>query len=216
MSAVRPTRPSLLLRLRDADDHEAWRAFVQIYTPLIYGFCRKHGLQDADAADVAQEVMRTVARRIGEFEYQPDKGTFRAWLFTVTRSKLNNFFQTLQRQPQGTGRTTVHELLEAQPSPQPDTDWDHEYHQRLFEWACGQVHDEFEASTWQAFWQTAVEGKAGASVAASLGLSVGAVYVAKSRVLARLRGVTKEIDEDAGGNQAESVAASPAARAAEQ
>jgi RNA polymerase sigma-70 factor (ECF subfamily) len=202
MSGQPVTRPSLLIRVRDPGDQLAWQAFVAIYTPLIYGFCRRRDLQDADAADVAQEVMRAVARRMAEFEYQPDKGTFRSWLFTVTRSKLNNFLERLRRQPQGTGRTTIQEFLAAQPNPEQDAEWDRDYRQRLFEWACREVRDEFEDATWQAFWQMAVEGKAGAVVAASLRLSVGAAYVAKSRVLARLRAVIKDIDEDSGCNQA--------------
>jgi len=195
MSAVPPTRSSLLLRVRDAKDHDAWQAFVQIYTPLVYGFCRKRGLQDADAADVAQEVMRAVARRIAEFEYQPEKGTFRSWLYTITRSKLNNFLKTICRQPRATFDTSVQESLAAQAAPDRDHEWDHEYHQRLFEWACDRVKREFEDSTWQAFWQTSVEGKSGVVAASSLGLSVGAVYVAKSRVLARLRAAIKQVDQ---------------------
>src|SRR5689334_12401708 len=100
MSTLPLTRPSLLIRLRDTDNQEAWQAFVQIYTPLVYGFCRSHGLQDADAADVSQEVMRAVARRMVGFEYRPDKGLFRSWLLAVTRSKLNNFFKSSQRRQQ--------------------------------------------------------------------------------------------------------------------
>jgi RNA polymerase sigma-70 factor (ECF subfamily) len=188
------TRPSLLLRLRSTENHRDWDEFVHLYTPLIYGYCRNRNLQDADAADVAQEVMRAVARRMPDFEYQPDKGAFRSWLFTVTRSKLNNYFANYQRQPQGTGRTTVHQIIEARPGADPEAEWDREYQRRLFEWACDKVRDEFEAATWQGFWRTAVEGKAGADVAAALGLSVGAVYVAKSRVLARLRIAIESVD----------------------
>jgi RNA polymerase sigma factor (sigma-70 family) len=201
------TRPSLLVRLRDAQDHEAWKTFVQIYTPLIYRFCRNHGVQDADAADVAQEVMRAVARHMAEFEYQPDKGLFRSWLFRISSSKLNNFLNTRRRQAQVTGLTTGHEFFMAQANLEPDAKWDREYRRRLFEWACGEIRSEFEVSSWQAFWQTAVEGRSGASVAASLGLSVGAVYVAKSRVVARLRSAIKSVDEDCGWAQAADEAA---------
>jgi len=97
---------------------------------LIYGFCRNRGLQDADAADVAQEVMRAVSRAIGSFDYQPQQGKFRSWLFTVTRNKFNNFLERRRRQPQGTGETVMQEYLEAQPCPEKDERWDVEYHRR--------------------------------------------------------------------------------------
>jgi RNA polymerase sigma-70 factor (ECF subfamily) len=181
------TRPSLLVRLRDAADQRAWAEFVEIYTPLIFRFCRHRGLQEADAADVAQEVMRAVSRAIGGFDYQPEQGRFRSWLFTVTRNKFNNFLEKRRFEPQGTGATTVKDFLEAQPCPERDEGWDREYHQRLFEWACGQIRGEFQDNTWQAFWRTAVEEESGDAVAQALGMSVGAVYVAKSRIRTRLR-----------------------------
>jgi RNA polymerase sigma factor (sigma-70 family) len=181
------TRPSLLLRVRDAADAAAWEQFVEIYTPLIFGFCRSRGLQEADAADVAQEVMRAVSRSIGRFDYNPEQGTFRSWLFTVTRNKFNNFIERRRNHPPAAGGTAVQELLEAQPCPEHDDNWDHEYHQRLFDWACDRIRPEFQENTWQAFWRTAVGEESGEEVAKALGLSVGAVYIAKSRVRMRLR-----------------------------
>lgn len=181
------TRRSLLMRIRDAENQQAWEEFVEIYTPLIYSFSRHRGLQEADAADVAQEVMRAVARSIGAFDYQPDRGGFRSWLFTVTRNKLNNFLEKRRLEPAAVGGTTVREIIEAQPCPEHDSGWDQEYHQRLFDWACSRIRSEFNESTWQAFWRTAVTEASGEEVAQALGLSVGAVYVAKSRVRARLR-----------------------------
>ena len=112
------TRPSLLVRLREPSNHAAWEEFVDLYTPLVHGFCRQRGLQEADAADVAQEVMQAVARSIGRFEYQPDKGTFRGWLFTVTRNKFNTFLEKRRRQPQGSGDTAVQQLIAEQPCPE--------------------------------------------------------------------------------------------------
>jgi len=181
------TRCSLLVRIRDADDQRAWEEFVEIYTPLVYGFCRQRGLQDADSADVAQEVMRAVSRAIGSFDYQPERGRFRTWLFVVTRSKFNNFLEKHIKAPQATGDTAVREIIEAQPCPEQDPSWDQEYQQRLFDWACTQVRGEFSESTWQAFWRTAVNEETGEEAARALGLSVGAVFIAKSRVRARLR-----------------------------
>jgi len=181
------TRPSLLVRIRDLENQRAWEEFVEVYTPLVYGYCRRRGLQDADAADVSQEVMRAVALGIRKFEYDPQRGRFRDWLFIVIRSKLQNSLANRLKHPQGTGKTEVHQFLESQPAPEDEANWDREYDHRLFQWAAGAVRGEFQDSTWQAFWKTAIEERSGAEVAAHLGLSIGAVYVARSRVLARLK-----------------------------
>src|SRR3954466_15216362 len=85
------TRASLLLRLRDPKDAEAWRQFVQVYASVVYGFARRRGLQDADAADLMQDVFRSVAAHAGRLNYDRGRGTFRGWLYTVTRNKLYNF-----------------------------------------------------------------------------------------------------------------------------
>jgi RNA polymerase sigma factor (sigma-70 family) len=192
MSLAPPTRPSLLLRVRDPADDRAWREFVDIYTPLVFGFARRRGLQDADAADVAQEVMRALARTMQRFEYRPDRGLFRSWLFTVTRSKFNNFLEAQRRHPPGTGRTSVREMIEAQPCREQDESWDEEYQRHLLRWACDQVKAEFQEPTWRAFWLTAVEGRSGKEVASVTGMSVGAVYIARSRVTARIRDKVRE------------------------
>jgi len=187
MNETPVTRPSLLLRVRNAEDAAAWGQFVEIYTPLIFGFCRGRGLQEADAADVAQEVMRAVSRSMGRFDYNPERGTFRSWLFTVTRNKFNNFLERRRNHREADGGTTMQELIEARPCPEQDESWDREYRQRLFDWACAQIRGEFQEGTWQAFWRTAVAEESGEEVAQALGMSVGAVYVAKSRVRTRLR-----------------------------
>jgi RNA polymerase sigma-70 factor (ECF subfamily) len=197
MSVSTATRHSLLLQIRDAANASAWEQFVEIYTPLIYGFCRQHGLQDADAADVSQEVMRAVARSIGHFDYDPQRGRFRTWLLTVTRNKLRSFLARQKREPYSNGEMATLQSLEAQPSEEDESDWDTAYHRRLFEAAAEQVRPEVRDSTWQAFWQTAWQDRDGAAVAQTLGMSVGAVYIAKSRVLARLRERIRAIDAEA-------------------
>src|SRR5258708_26036876 len=87
------TRASLIVRLRDGRDHEAWRQFVELYSAVIYGFARKRGLQDADAADVMQDVLRSVARAAGRLNYDPSRGSFRGWLYTIARNKIFNFLE---------------------------------------------------------------------------------------------------------------------------
>jgi|SRR5436190_19353084 len=187
MDTATLTHPSLLLELRDCENKQAWEDFVRIYSRLIYGFCCQRGLQQADAADVTQEVLKTVARTIQRFEYDPTRGRFRGWLLTVTRSKLNNFLGAQQRRLESSGGTTLLQRLEETPTPEEELKWDRELQQRLFEWASGRVRAEVTAKSWEVFLRTAVEGESGEAVGAALGLSVGAVYVAKSRVIARLR-----------------------------
>jgi len=196
MGETPATRPSLLLRIRDAKNQEAWEQFVEIYTPLVYGFCRAHGLQDADAADVAQETMRAVARAMATFEYDPERGRFRSWLHTVVRSKLNNFLATRQRQPELAGHSTLQLKMEGASTAAEQSSWDAEYHWRMLNWVAERVRGEFQANTWQAFWRTAIDQQDGKEVAQGLGLSVSAVYAAKSRVLARLRQEIQSVDED--------------------
>ena len=189
MAEAPATQPSLLIRLGDKQDTVAWAQFVEVYAPLVYGFARKHGMQDADAADLTQEVMRAVAGAISRLEYDPRRGTFRSWLFTVVRNKFRNYLSNKTRKQMTTGGSSVQELLEAQPDRVDalQEQWDHEYDQRVFSWAVDRVKGSFTEKTWQAFWQVSVEGKNARDVARDVGISVGAVYIAKSRVLARLK-----------------------------
>jgi RNA polymerase sigma-70 factor (ECF subfamily) len=182
------TRASLLARLGDPKDRAAWQQFVELYGSLVYGFARQRGLQDADAADLTQEVFLAVARVAGRWHYDPKQGSFRGWLYRVTRNRIAKFLQKRQGQAIGSGDSGAHRMLAQEPSPGPDPDeeWEREFRQQLFRLAAAQIKDRFAPTTWQAFWETAVEGKSGADVAAELGMSVGAVYVARSRVLAKL------------------------------
>src|SRR5262245_19508543 len=118
------TRPSLLVRLRDLDDQRAWEEFVEVYTPLIYGYCRSRNLQDGDAADVAQESMRAVAQAMGKFQYDPQRGKFRNWLLTVVQSKLHNLFAQQQRQPALAGETTLQLKIDSNAQPTDESDWE--------------------------------------------------------------------------------------------
>jgi RNA polymerase sigma-70 factor (ECF subfamily) len=183
------TRPSLLVRVRDHGDHEAWAQFVEVYGPLIYGFARKQGLQDADAADLMQDALRVISGALRGLEYDPQRGSFRGWLFTVVRHQLLRFRSRQNRPGRGTGDSSAqHRLLEVAVSEEHHAaQWDEEYERRQFAWAAEQVRKQVQPATWQAFWQTAVEGLAGQEVATALGMSVAAVYLAKSRVMARLK-----------------------------
>ena len=191
------TRQSLLLRLRNHQDHEAWAKFVELYAPLIYDFARQRGLQDADAADLTQTCLSRIAATVGSLEYDPERGSFRGWLFTLVLNKLRDFLNRRQGWQQGSGDSRIQLLLENQPAPEPDeAEWDREWHRNMFAWAAGEVRPRVLETTWQAFWKTTVEGKAGQEVAAELGVTVAAVYLAKSRVMAHLRAVIHEVQEE--------------------
>jgi RNA polymerase sigma factor (sigma-70 family) len=198
MPEAPPTRPSLLIRLRDHQDQQAWVQFVDVYAPLIYGYVRKRGLQDADAADLTQACLRKVAVHVGTLEYDPRRGTFRGWLFTVVRNLLRDFHDRPQHLVRGSGDSQMQQLLENQAAPEADEtgQWERECRRRALAWAAEQIRPQVQETTWQAFWQTAVEGKSGKEVAKSLGLKLTAVYVAKSRVMARLRNLLREVQEE--------------------
>src|SRR5205085_2176746 len=189
MTAPPLTRASLLVRLRDPNDTEAWKEFVRLYAAVIYGFARKRGLQDADAADLMQEVLRSVASTVHRLDYDPGRGTFRGWLFTVTRNKVFNFMEGRSRHVQGSGDARVHQRLEqhAEEDGTLAADWEADYQRAMVAQAMAKIKGEFQSATWEAFLQTAVGGSTPAQAARRVGLSVGAVYVAKSRVIARLR-----------------------------
>lgn len=193
------TRATLLARLKDSNDGEAWTEFVHLYGPVVYGFARKRGLQDSDAADMVQEVLRSVARNADRMEYDPKRGTFRGWLYTVTRNKIYNFLSAQRRRPRAAGDAGSQERLEsyADPSNEAEAEWELEYQRRLSSKAMDRVKHEFQPATWQAFWGTAVEGRQAQEVGAALKMTTGAVYVAKSRVLARLRDEVQKLMAEA-------------------
>ena len=196
MAEFPPTRASLLLRLRDPQDEAAWRDFVQLYAPLVYGYARRQGLQDADAADLSQQVLGAVAGAVGRLDYDPAKGAFRNWLFTIVRRRLADWRAAQANRLRGSGDTATQQLLEECPAREDGAaEWQAEWEQQVFTWACAQVRGDVSAATWEAFWRTAVDGQPGKRVAADLGLSVAAVYHARSRVLARLKELVQSVEE---------------------
>jgi RNA polymerase sigma-70 factor (ECF subfamily) len=196
------TRLSLLVRLRDAEDVQAWSDFVGLYAPLVYGMARRHGLQDADAADLTQDVLRALVNAVPQFRYDPARGRFRGWLFTVARNQLRKFLNARRRRPVLSGDPGAEVLLQQAPAPEEEQEWEQEYQARLFEMASERVRDCFRPATWQAFWRTSVEGADASAVGASLGMSVGAVYIARTRVLARLREEVRLLEGDEAEQQA--------------
>lgn len=192
---VPETRPSLLMRLKDAQDERAWNEFLEIYEPLVWQIVRQRGLQDADAREVTQEVFVAVSRAIERWEDDPARGSFRGWLATITRNLVVNFLIRQSRHPRGTGDSKIRLWLETQPAPDSEASqlFDREEKLQLFRWAAQQIRGEFRDEAWSAFWETAVNGRDAASVARELSVKVGVVYVSRSRVMKRLREKVVEV-----------------------
>src|SRR5262245_57981036 len=120
MAGSPTTHPSLLVRIRDARDHDAWADFVRLYAPLVYAFARRKGMQDADAADLTQEVLRGVHGAAPRLEYEPARGSFRGWLFTIAYRRLHDFRARQRHMARGSGDTAVEEVLGALPAPEEE------------------------------------------------------------------------------------------------
>ncbi len=199
MSQGGTTRVSLLVRVRDPRDEAAWLEFVEIYAPLIFRYALRSGLQEADADDVTQEVLRTTVRTMPAFDYDPRRGRFRGWLRTLTMNQVRDHHARGQAREKGSGDTGLHQWLKEQrdESESDEEFWEREYRERLFQWAAERVRVQFREATWRAFEETTIAGRPTEEVAGELGLSVGAVYIAKSRVLAKLK---EEIETRLGEN----------------
>lgn len=181
---------TLLQRVR-AKRPEAWERLVDLYGPSVYRWCRRAGIGPADAADVVQEVFAAVARCIDDFRRDRPADSFTAWLATIARNKIRDHFRSRRDRPRAAGGTAAQQQLLEVPDPEmPDPIDRSELEQtdRLLSRRGMQlVRSEFENRTWEAFWRTTVDAHRPIDVADDLGMSVAAVYKAKSRVLCRLR-----------------------------
>lgn len=177
------TSSSLLLRLRRPGEQEAWKRFVDLYTPLLYFWACRMGLSSADAADLVQDVFVSLVQRLPQFTHDPGKN-FRAWLRTVAENRWRDAMRKRAVAPTNAGDAA---LADAAAPDGTDALWEAEYRSQLFGRAVQIMRGDFEEKTWKACWALVVEDKSGAEVAAELGMSVDGVYAAKARVLRRLR-----------------------------
>jgi RNA polymerase sigma factor (sigma-70 family) len=191
------TRPSLLMRLRGERDERAWSEFLSIYEPLVLRLMRRRGLQDSDAHDATQQVLLRISGAIDR--YQPDgaEASFRRWLFRVARNVVVTFMTRQSRQPKPWDEAQFADILQANAANSLESDlFDNEYRQQVLAWAVEQVRREFRETTWQAFVASAVEGRPIVVVASELNMSVGGIYVARSRIIARLRAKVEEFEAE--------------------
>jgi RNA polymerase sigma-70 factor (ECF subfamily) len=176
------TPPSLLDRLRRSPEQEAWGRFVEMYTPLLFAWAGRLGLAGHDAADLVQDVFAVLVEQLPQFQYDP-AGSFRAWLKAIL---LNHWRRRCRRQAAEKRQPGADPADLAGPESVPEFE-EEEYRRHLVRRALGLMQAEFEPSTWRACWELTAGGRPAAEVAAELGLTVNAVYLAKSRVLRRLR-----------------------------
>ena len=181
MTHLDSTSLTLLERLRTPHDDAAWRRFVNLYVPLLFAWARKLGLQESDAADLVQDVLLLLTHKLPQFELDASK-SFRGWLRTVA---LNQLRAGLRRRAAQPGQIEL--FAEELPASVDEAFWEAEYRQHLVGRALQLMQAEFNAATWKACWECVVQGRSASDVGAELGLSPGAVRVAKFRVLSRLR-----------------------------
>ncbi len=184
-----PTSATLLERLRDRADSEAWQRLVDLYSPLLSGWLRRHAMQSADEDDLVQEVLLTVAREAPQFQHSGRPGAFRSWLRTILANRLREFWRDRRLQPAGTGDSDIVGMLDQLEDPDSSLShlWDQEHDQHIARRLLAMIEPQFATATWQTFRRVVLEGARPDAVAAEMGLTVNAVFIAKSRVLHRLR-----------------------------
>ena len=199
-----PTLSSSLLQRVQTMQPEAWSRMVDVFGPIVYRWGRQAGLSGADAADVVQDVFIAVSQNISRFTRQKDKASFRSWLATIARNRIRDVYRQKSRTPQASGGTTALGKLQnaaslpQKPAAQSDADLEESVselrlNQQLPAQVLRIVKSNSDAKTWQAFWDSAVNGNRAVDVAERLGMSVASVYQAKSRILRRIRSRMEEL-----------------------
>src|SRR5215831_6189211 len=182
------TRQSLLLRAQTGEEH-AWNDLLDLYRPLILGWLNRQGVPAGDLEDLSQEVLLSVIKHLPGFHHSGQRGAFRSWLRTIVCRRTADYWRAIDADTQaqgGSGATAALQQL-TDPDSELNRQWDEEHDRYVLDCLLDLVQEEFEPITLEAFRRLALDGKSGAEAAKELGLSVSAVYVAKCRVLARIR-----------------------------
>ncbi|MBL8819853.1 MAG: sigma-70 family RNA polymerase sigma factor [Planctomyces sp.] len=194
MNQISPeTRHSLILRLPTMSDAAAWEEFVSIYEPLVVRFAKRHGLQDADARELVQNVLIAVARSVSRWKPDPEQGKFRTWLFRIARNQLLKLMT--QRDRFSGGGREHGPSADVGDLPERSAEWETlraDYERELFRTAAAHIRPEFHPRTWNAFWMSFVDELSVEQVATDLQMTPSAVYVARCRVVHRLKELIKQ------------------------
>ena len=195
-SQIPNTRRSLLIEIRDPTNQRAWCEFADVYRPLIIRLAKIRGLQDADAEDLTQQVLLSVAAAIDRWEYDPKRARFRTWLKRVADNAIINALSRA-KPDRGSGSTSIVVRLDEEPASDGPTSelLCIEFRREVFRWAAREIQKEFRPETWDAFWLSCVDGVSVSELTEQLGKSRGAIYVARSRVISRLQQKIEEFDE---------------------
>lgn len=189
------TSESLILRVKDPADGAAWSAFLAIYRPVVYRLARSRGLQDADADDLAQQVFASIARAVEGWEPAKGMPPFRAWLYRIARNEIIKAIT--RRKPDAAGSSSVQERLNSIPQREEHatTELIRESRLEAFRWAADEIRPEFTAATWSMFWESTVAGTPVKEVARVFERTTGAVYLARYRVMQRLKEKVEEVSD---------------------
>ncbi|MBL8817222.1 MAG: sigma-70 family RNA polymerase sigma factor [Planctomyces sp.] len=190
------TRDSLLIRVADARDQVAWELFARLYRPVVYNVARMRGLQDADAQDVAQQVLIAVSRALPSWQRLNGATRFRHWLCRIARNATINALTRQPRDRAAGGESDLPDAIFREADTDLDSQLEREYRRQLFRRAAEVVRSRTDESTWQAFAMTMIDGIPIAEAAKRLQRSEAVVYAARSRIMRRLRDVVKELEEE--------------------
>jgi RNA polymerase sigma-70 factor, ECF subfamily len=182
------TRKSLLIRAQTGDE-ASWKDLADLYGPFLANWLRQQNLPEHDRDDLTQEILVSVVKSLPSFQHPGHPGAFRSWLRTIAANRLSDYWRSRASRPPLTGGSSVTEILSEVVDPESalNRQWDEEHDRYVLRCLFDLVEQEFEPVTFRAFRRLTLDDATGAEVAAELGMSVGAVYVAKSRVLQRIR-----------------------------
>lgn len=195
------TSLSLLNRLKNSQDEETWGRLVSLYAPLLKSWLRKYDVPSSDIDDLMQEVLLAVAKDLGAFDHEGNPGAFRSWLRAIVVNRLRNYWRTQGRRSLAKGGSDIERrLVELEdPASQLSQVWEKEHDRHVMRQLMALVEPQFERKSWLAFRRMAFDGAAAKIVASELGMSVNSVFIAKSRILRRLREEAEGLVESTSG-----------------
>ncbi|HUE17332.1 MAG TPA: sigma-70 family RNA polymerase sigma factor [Planctomycetaceae bacterium] len=189
------TRPTLILRLKGERNEAAWTEFVSTYELFLRQLVGRQGVGERDLNDVTQQLLAAIARSVEGWRDDGSPASFRRWLHRVARNVVIKFLARERRQVGGRGGTDFLEMLQQVPE-QPNEAQLRAYEHELVLWSAHQVQAEFHETSWRAFWETLVAGRAVGDVARELGVTPGSIYMSRSRIMARIRTKIREVDDE--------------------